>query len=351
MPADGFHAVNESNAYDAAGSLPRLFGAALRLRPVRDPAADLRLAGHLRPRPGPPSTISGGPSSATRCPPALADRTRARSIFDPVLKPAYLDKRCPEARHPPRVADRGRADRLWSYGEYNEAHALYADLAETRRAGRWVRRAASSLERLERHDEALALVADQLSAPDLDTSDRFQILERRLASLVALRRWDEVYATYAEFDALDPDPRSAWRWFEAALRDERIREDVARYVDHTDGTAELLALAAAWPDNDALAALVAARATSISTDPFALAFTRSRRARIDRKLSALQRAPQACDEVSKDLLDVADNATWAGEHEIAASMAQAVLDHCVDPISRTEAGLRLERLEWERSRP
>lgn len=350
MATDGFHAVNEGNAYDAAGS----FLGFLVLRYGLDAFVQLQRTFDWRGTYG--HELAGLDAQwrafLAEVPVDLALHARERDAFDPELRPAYLSRRCPKLG-PLEESTRERADRLRALGEHDGAQQLYRRLLADQGKARWAVRASSSLGHLGRDAEALELLSAHLAREGLDDDERFRLLERQIPALLELSRFDLLADVFEQLERLDPAPERPHRQLQACLTDPQLQGTVATFLRGGGGwraRAQLEQLQGVFPDRDCLRYLWAAYATTLDRPPRELALSRGQRRKLDEAVAAVAAAPGACALVGDRLIDWADHAVRLSELRLAGQLAEAVAAHCADPVLRHEADLRLERIDWERSR-
>jgi hypothetical protein len=350
MAPDGFHAVNEGNAYDAAGSflgflvLEHGIEAFVQLQRSFDwegvYGADLAgLDARWR-------------AFLAEVPVDLEQRARARDQFDPKLRPAYLDAQCPKLGSRAESLQE-RAERLLAHGDAEAALDVYLQLLEDSGKVRWALRAASCLDRLGRGEELVALLQQRLADPNLGEDGRFQLLDRQLRPLVELERWEEVQATLAALRRLEPFPAPEQRALARIVSEPTLREGVAAFFRQgtSRGRQTLLELTAANPEDDALAVVVATRLSTLPDDERDLLLTARDQARIDEALGFLARAPEACDALAPDLIELAHHAVRLRELELAERLAARVVAECTRTLPVLEADRIRERVAWERTHP
>ncbi|HHO50757.1 MAG TPA: hypothetical protein ENK18_07740 [Deltaproteobacteria bacterium] len=350
MAPGGFHAVNEGNAYDAAGS----FLGFLVLRYGLDAFVQLQRTFDWRGTYGHDLDALDAQWRAflAEVPVDPARHARERDAFDPELRPSYLSRRCPKLGANEETLSE-RADRLRALGDHDSAQALYRRLLERQGKTRWAVRAAVSLSHLERDAEALELLQAHLHAGDLDDDERFLLLERQIPGLLELDRFDALGDVLEQLVRLDPAPHRAHHHLRACLMDPQLQSPVASFLRGGEGwraRALLEQLQLVFPERSCLRFVWAAYATTLDRPPPDLSLTRGQRRRLDEAANAVSAAPDACELVGGRLLEWADHAVRLSELELAGQLAGTVAEHCADPVLHHEATLRMERIGWERSR-
>ncbi len=351
MSLDGFSKVNENNAYKSAGSFVGFLVYSYGFDKFVELQQGLDYQG-----------VYGRDLVALDAewrkfladvPVDLAEAASARDSYDPEFRESYRSKQCPKlgARKEDRKA---RARRMWNDGDYRGAGAIYTKLLAKTGKMRWARSAALSLRQLDEHDAIVDLTDEQLARDDLDDDQRFQLLQLQIAAHIEQEDFDALYAAYDTRSVVDEHPAPFRANVEACLRDEEIREPVMTYLN--EGAGELgrrylIDLQTEHEDRPALTYLVAARGGllprvgvstyHIGSDDWA---------RIGEAMDFLQGAPQACDELSTRLLNLADLGIRIEEYGLAEQMSETILEHCTDPVARHKATRRLARVTWEATR-
>ena len=348
MSPGGFSKVNEGNAYSSAGSFVGFLVLEFGLESFIALQKNLDYVG-----------VYGMDLAAldTRwrtfladVPVDLAEAASARDRYDPDLKESYSSKQCPKLGSR-KEAPKDRARRMYRDGDFAGAAKIYERLLRSSGKTRWARFAVSSYRQLESHEEVVALTDAQLAREDLDDDERFQLLQLQLAAHVAREDFASLYAAYDARSEVDASPDAYRRNVEQCLRDVEIRDDVLAFLNgrlRDLGRDFLIDLSIAHPEHDALSYLVAARSDLLpyaSSDRFH--FTDSQWEQLDKALVFLERAPQACDELSWRLLSLADLGLRIGSPLLTERAATAVQAFCADPVAKHRAVLRLERLAWE----
>jgi hypothetical protein len=348
MSLDGFSKVNETNAYNASGSfvgflvLKHGFGKFTELQRRldytgvygRDLAA---LDGEWR-------------AFLAEVPVDLAEAASARDSYDPDFKESYKSKQCPKLGS--RSENRkDRARRMWNDGDYRRASRIYKKLLGDTGKTRWARFAASGLRQLDEHQAIIDMTREQLDREDLDEDQRFQLLQIQLTANVRLEDFEALYAGYDARAALDDSPAPYRMNVEACLRDPDIREAVMAFLNRGSselGRRYLIDLQTRYPDKPALAYLVAVKGgilPNIRSTSYHVGVDDWRR--IGEAMDFIEGAPEACDDLSGKLLNLADLGIRIGEHRLTERVSGAILEHCTDPVARHKAERRLARVQWE----
>jgi len=348
MSIGGFSKVNEGNAYDASGSFVGFIVLKYGFEKFTKLQQRLDYQG-----------VYGKDLAALdaewrvfleEVPVDLAEAATARDSYDPDFKESYREKQCPKlgARGENR---KNRAKRMWNDGDYSGAADVYEKLLGETGKTRWARYAAMCLRQLDEHDAIVALTREQLDRDDLDEDQRFQLLQLQLTAHIERDDFDGLYAAYDARAALDDEPTAYRKNVEACLRDEEIREPVMAFLSGRSrdlGRRYIIDLQQEYPDKPALAYLVVARGgvlPNIVRSSYHV--SEENWSRIGEAMDFLERSPDACDSLSKRLLELADLGIRIGEYRLTERVSDAVLEHCTDPRARHKATRRLARVEWE----
>lgn len=161
----------------------------------------------------------------TTVPRTNLETARARERFDPAQAPGVYDQRCPRLdvlqRTPAAEASAWADERA-----YAGAASRFAALWEQDPQPRWAWGAVSALQAVQDHEGALRLLADLPAGPP---DQQLRALNARIVSLLALERWEELYAAFAEREQLEPPPLER-QHLQRLLHDPTIRERLGRVL-------------------------------------------------------------------------------------------------------------------------
>lgn len=346
MSPTGFFTVNESNAYDAAGSfigwlvLEHGFDMFLRLQRELDfEAVYGRDLGTLE---------TEWRRFLATVPVSLAQRAEARESFDPEIAPSYQDLSCPKLGRR-RQPEQERAERLFRAGDYAGSLASYTSLYnEDNRLGS-LTSAAACLQELGRHSEALALL-EQAQEDSLEVDQRHDLLQARVRSLVARCDWEALDLAWAARRDLGT-PTVDQEQIEQCLRDVDLREAVAQALtlgEVAEGQEILRGLSRRYPERRCIQYLAATRGYPIPQSRWSLSVKAADRTRIDAAFDALNRAPEACDQLAARLRTVVERSIDVEAWNIAERGVALMQRACTSPLDGWWAAQAAERISWER---
>ena len=347
----GFFSVNESNAYDAAGSflgwlvLEHGFERFVQLQqhPLLDFEAvygqDLE------------QLDAGWRAFLAQVPVDMEELVEARDAYDPDLWPGYLDRCCPKLtqREPPLVE---LAEKLWRAEDWLAAAEIYDQLWQEEQQPRQAYQGAQCQRQLGQPGQGLALLDRALEVEELEDTERFRIQRGRVALLMELRQWEALEAALAARDALDEDPSVDRRRIAEALRDPALRDRVADALVTRDACNRRIILSElmeAQPERAALRYLYTTRVYSDIASPWGLGVRARERERAAEALEHAASAREAADRLAEELLVLVDKAIRAQDLALAESVSGQALELASDPLVRLQLQRRLERVAWERA--
>lgn len=348
----GFFQVNESNAYDAAGSflgflvLEHGFDKLLALqrtltldfegvygRDLDQLDADWR-------------------AFLAEVPVDMEDLVEARDRFDPDLWPGYTARCCPKlGQVEPPLQE--RAELHWRADDWRGALEAYTELYEREPTARSAYQAAQCHRRFGDPQRGLAAIEEALDLPDLSDDDRFRLLQAQLAFLMELERWSELRRVLDERDVIDPEPSAERRYVSSLLRDPELGPLTARALVSEwlcRQYALLEEIVSLDPESEAARYLYTTRAFESLGYRWGLGVEPSERERVLEALARGRESAGALDRINDELVELVDKAVRAQDFELAEHVATEALDQALGARERHALSLRLERIAWERER-
>lgn len=277
---------------------------------------------------------------------------RVGDYFDAAYWGAYSQEYCPKLGEQ-RPDQEYRARRLWIGGYYDKALELYRNLFETTGEVRWGYQAALCLQRLERFDQAIAILDDLSSGTDLTDFERAKILKATTSILMGQRDWPALYAAFDELAAFEGGERSEdQRIIESLLHRPGVRESVAEALMANDSYRRrrlLEELAEVYPDDLEIQYMYATRAFgTVYIRPGGVVITPAQESQIVGLLEFIEKVPEAVDKSIDVLLNYGVASIHARNYELAGYIGDTVLRHSSDPLNRFKAERILERVDFER---
>ncbi len=345
MSLTGFFTIHEGNAYDAAGSFVGYLILEYGARAYLDFQQDLdyeRVYGvDLE------TLDQGWREFLGWLPEDLESQAWVRDSYDPAIEPGYWEEACPKVgRRRPKPEK--LANSKWSAGDVAGAQAIYAELYAEDPQPRWAKNRIHCLRRMGKHQEALAVADEALSAPGLEPADRFNFLQLRINALMALGEWAQLSAAMAERDTLQ-EPSRERQMIGECFADASLQEGVAVALTDPDWYRRrrtLEVLASDHPDNEALQYLHLTRVNRHFTWG-TMGVRADARQAIDEFFALLERSPGAADHWAPSLLDTADVAMRAGDLDLAEEVCGGLGWLVEEPLNRLRTERCLQRVAWE----
>jgi hypothetical protein len=344
----GFYEINESNAYDAAGSFIGwlILSRGWERFHTFERTLDFQEAYGM-----PVSGLDAEWRAFLAALPVDVDTVaETRDTFDPELSPGYLSQSCPKLG--PRVPEPWReAEIRRNSGDWDGALALYEDLYASEGKPRQATAAIGCLRALGRCDEGLELGDRALALPDLDDGQRVSLLGQELRCLLQTRDWSGIDEVYSALDGMERKPSTDRAVLRQALSEPDARDVVATALASDDATtrrAALQELADARPDDTAARYVFLTRAQILPDLRRNAALRADQREAVVALLEQLPSVPGATDRLATRLVGIADRALRAGDLELAARIAETISYTAMEPLNRYRASARLERVTWVR---
>ena len=271
------------------------------------------------------------------------ERERARLRFDPELAPAYVADECPKLG-PLTVPREEVAQRSLWLGDNEGALALYRELFDEEGEVLWAVRAAKCLQQLDRPAEALALVRKAAQNASSDEAD--QLSSRQVLSLMALRDWNGLYGAFEERERAagsSPERRAT----EDCLRDLEVRERVADALDPANAARKVGLLEALAEEHPERLCVLYLAASARGMGWFGR-LDKATRELTEAQLRHIEKDPGACALLSDSLDLVVQAAIREGDLDLAERIARSLARSCTDPLVRFHTARWLERVAWER---
>lgn len=347
----GFFRIHEGHAYRAAGSfvgwlvLEHGFDSLLELQRSHTLDFEAVYGQDLD------ALDAGWRAFLATVPVDLDEQVQARDRFDPSLWPSYTDRCCPKLGRV-TLTPVELAEQLWTAQAWHQALEVYTGLWRDDRKPRQAFQAAQCHWRLGDAEPGLALIDEALAEPDLVESERYRLLQGRLALVLALGQWEQLEATLDARDALDNEPSRDRQAVAAVLLDPELREAAAAGLLAQDpGTRRLRFedLARAHPEHTELAYLYSTRVFEQIGLRWGHGVRPDERERADAALALAARAPGVVDTLAEELVTYVDKAVRSGDLELAEDTIERALPLAEKPVTRWKLELRRERLAWERA--
>jgi hypothetical protein len=348
MSVLGFYDIDESNAYDAAGSFVGYLILSRGIDRFRsfEQTLDFEKAYGM-----PIATLDSEWRAFLAALPVDTDTiAETRDTFDPELSPGYLSQACPKLG--PRVPEPWReAETRRNVGDWPGALPLYEDLYSREGKPREAAAAMACLRSLDRCPEAIELGSRALLAPDLDEGQRAGLLQAEFPCLLKARDWPAVDETLAAIDAMEPRPSAGRAELRETLANPETREACARAMASEDTLLRhvtLLDLSDGRPGDAALRYVYLTRGQVLPDLRRNVGLRKDQEEEVSALLAELPSVPAASDRLAGRLLSIADRALRAQDLDLAEKIAETLVYTAENPLNRYRASKRIERVTWVR---
>ena len=199
----------------------------------------------------------------TTVPRTQLETARARERFDPAQAPGVYDKTCPRldvAQRSPAAEASAWADERAFQGAASRFAALWAEDPQPR----WAWGAVAAMQAVQEHEAALTLLGQLEEGPP---DQQLRALNATIVSLLALERWEPLYAAFDAREALEPPPLER-QHLQRLLRDPGIRGRLGPVLlsrEPSFARAELEQLRREFPDDPGWPVLLVERGSPVAS--------------------------------------------------------------------------------------
>ncbi len=349
MGPDGFRKVNESNAYNLAGSfmgfLALKYGPE-KLKAFLDTDSDYELAFG--------KDVDGldqeWRSFLEKVDTDIEEQMAMAESFDVRLNPAFKEECCPKLGSREQTLEE-EALGNWYAGNHERALSIYEQLYATEDKTRFRFQQVQILRKLGRTDEALSILDELLADESAADAGRVRYVKTKASCLMSLQDWDELYPTLDDWAALIEELKDDTRAVHAALRNPLYRAEVARMLTTKDEYIKrnvLEKLIQGYPDDENIRYLYLTRALITVRPDWRGGVTPEKRAQVFELLKYIEAAPDTADQLKDNLSSFGRVAIFYGDFDFAEQIVRSLLSHCKDPVNRFEAEIMLEQIAFER---